>query len=134
MVREPMDVCFSNLKALFADAYPHSYDQGEMARHYLRYQRLMTHWMSHYPERILRVDYEALVADPESVGRRVLAFCGLPWSAAVVGEEARSGMVGTASTVQVREPIHDRYIGQWRRYSRQLEPMQRELERGRRVQ
>ena len=134
MVREPMDVCFSNLKALFADAYPHSYNQGEMARHYLRYQRLMTHWMSHYPERILRVDYEALVADPESVGRRVLAFCGLPWSAAVVGKEARSGMVGTASTVQVREPIHDRYIGQWRRYSRQLEPMQRELERGRRVQ
>lgn len=123
MVREPMDSCFSNLKALFADAYSHSYDQGEMARHFLRYRRLMAHWGRHYPGRILQVDYEAMVADPEREGRRVLDFCGLPWSAEVLGERTRSGMVATASTVQVREPIHRRYVGQWRRYASELRPL-----------
>ena len=33
-------------------------------------------------------------------------------------------MVGAASTVQVREPIHTRYLGQWRTYARHLVPLQ----------
>ncbi|WP_051412435.1 sulfotransferase [Pseudoxanthomonas sp. J35] len=123
MARDPMDSCFSNLKALFADAYPHSYSQAEMARHYLRYRALMAHWDRRFPGRILEVRYEALVADPEAEARRVLAFCGLQWCDEVLGEGGRKGMVGTASTVQVREPIHRRYLGQWRRYAAKLMPM-----------
>ena len=34
----------------------------------------------------------------------------------------------TASAVQVRQPVHTRSIGRWRRYERQLEPMRRVLE------
>lgn len=124
MTRDPMDSCFSNLKALFGDAYPHTYSQPDMARHYLRYRRLMSHWVRMFPGRILEVGYESLVTDPEAQARRVLAFCGLPWSGEVLGEKARSGMVGTASTVQVREPIHTRYLGQWRTYARHLVPLQ----------
>jgi len=124
MVRDPMDSCFSNLKALFADAYPHSYSQEEMARHYLRYRRLMAHWSACFPGRILEVEYEALVRDPEAVMRRLLAFCGLRWAPGMLEDASRAGMVGTASTVQVREPIHGRYLGQWRRYSGHLKPMQ----------
>lgn len=123
MTRAPMDSCFSNLKALFADAYPHSYAQEEMARHYLRYRALMAHYERRFPGRILEVRYEALVTDPESEARRVLDFCGLPWRDEVLGEGARTGMVGTASTVQVREPIHRRYLGQWRPYASRLMPM-----------
>ncbi|MBO9716108.1 MAG: sulfotransferase [Pseudoxanthomonas sp.] len=124
MTRDPMDVCFSNLKALFAGAYPHSYSQEEMARHYLRYRRLMVHWGGMFEGRILEVGYESLVVDPETEARRVLDFCGLPWSSEVIGGRTRNGMVGTASTVQVREPIHRRYLGQWRVYERQLMQMQ----------
>jgi len=124
MVRDPMDSCFSNLKALFADAYPHTYSQLEMGRHYLRYRHLMAHWDRMFPGRILQVDYESLVTDPQSQARRVLDFCGLPWTEEVMGAGARTGMVGTASTVQVREPIHTRYLGQWRAYGRHLVPLQ----------
>src|SRR5690606_9523113 len=73
LVREPMDVCFSNLKELFANAYPHSYDQVEMAGHFCRYHRLMAHWRQAFPERVLDVEYQALVTDPEGQARRVLA-------------------------------------------------------------
>jgi hypothetical protein len=130
MVREPMDTCFSNLKELFANAYPHSYDQVEMAQHYLRYRDLMAHWHRQYPGRILDVEYGALVADPEQVARHVLAFCGLPWEPSLVAIESRSNAVATASSVQIREPIHRRFVGQWRHYGAQLQPLRRQLEEG----
>ena len=130
MVREPMDTCFSNLKELFADAYPHSYDQREMAAHFLRYRKLMTHWHAQFPGRILDVHYDELVADPESVTRQVLSFCGLPWDNRLTAIESREGRVATASTVQMREPIHQRYLGQWRRYAAWLRPLQESLEQG----
>ena len=124
--RDPMDSCFSNLKALFAGAYPHSYDQGEMARHHLRYLGLMRHWEDAMPGRVLKVRYEALVSDPEREVRRVLAFCGLPWTDAVLSPDP-AAVIGTASTVQVREPVHQRYSGQWRRYARYLMPLRQKL-------
>lgn len=127
MVRGPMDTCFSTLKEWFAGPYPHSYDQVEMADHYRRYRNLMAHWKTLYPERILDVHYKDLVTDPDRVTREVLEFCGLPWQAGMSGVEKRAGAVTTASTMQVREPIHDRYLGQWRRYEAQLEPLRQRL-------
>ncbi|NNF49216.1 MAG: tetratricopeptide repeat protein, partial [Woeseiaceae bacterium] len=38
LVRDPRDSCFASFKQLFADAYLHSYDQEEMARHHCRYR------------------------------------------------------------------------------------------------
>lgn len=127
MVREPMDTCFSNLKELFGAAYPHSYDFTDMAAHYRHYRRLMRHWRQVLPNSVLEVSYEALVVDPERVAREVLAFCGLPWEPGCVRVEQRSSASSTASTVQVREPIHARNVAQWKRYERQLEPLRRLL-------
>ena len=128
MVRNPMDTCFSNLKELFADAYPHSYDQQEMAAHYGRYRRLMEHWHAGFPGRVHDVRYEDLVSDPEPVARAVMSFCGLAWQADSIRIEAREGAVTTASSVQVREPIHRRGIDGWRRYQSQLEPLRAALQ------
>jgi len=41
--------------------------------------------------------------------------------------EKRSGTVATASAAQVREPIHQRFLDQWRRYADHLGPLQRAL-------
>lgn len=125
--REPMDACFSNLKELFADAYPHTYDQREMAIHYKRYAALMDHWHEVLPGRILDVQYERLVASPEAVCRDVLAHCGLDWEPQLLSSDSRQGAVATASSQQVREPIHGRYVGRWRVYSEKLQPVQEEL-------
>lgn len=127
MVRDPMDVCFSNLKQLFAPGNAHSFEQLEMADHFVRYRALMQHWHRAFPGRVLDVDYRALVTGPEEVGRRVLDFCGLPWKPGVVSIEARQGAVATASMVQVREAVHTRYLGQWQRYAEHLEPMRQRL-------
>lgn len=123
MTRDPMDVCFSNLKELFVNAYPHSYDQTEMAQHYRQYRRLMSHWHEAFPGRVLDVDYAALVNAPERVARNVLSFCGLPWQDGIAAIENRSSAVATASSVQVREPIHNRFVAQWQSYEKQLQPL-----------
>lgn len=124
MTRHPMDTCFSNLKELFAEAYPYSYDQGELAAHYGRYRRLMSHWHEQFPGRVLDVSYEGLVADPVTASQRVFAHCGLRWLPECVEIETGGGRVTTASSVQVREPIHRRAVDGWRRYETQLQPLQ----------
>lgn len=124
MTRNPMDSCFSNLKELFTEAYPYSYDLHELAGHYGRYRRLMAHWHERFPGRVLDVAYEDLVSDPEAVGKQVFTHCGLDWSPEHLRIEQGGGMVSTASTVQVREPIHRRSVEAWRAYESQLQPLQ----------
>jgi hypothetical protein len=128
LVREPMDTCFASFKQLFADAYPHSYEQAEMARHFVRYHRLMAHWRAEFPRRFLDVSYEAFVSDLESGARQLIDYLGLPWADACLDFHRQAGGVATASAMQVREPAHTRSVGRWRRYAEHLEPMRRVLE------
>lgn len=127
LVRDPMDACFASFKQLFADAYPHSYDQGEMGRHFARYHRLLALWRQRFPGRIHDVRYEALAADLEPNARALIDFLGLPWEDACLAFHRQTGAVATASAVQVREPAHTRSVGRWRRYETQLEPLRRTL-------
>jgi tetratricopeptide (TPR) repeat protein len=127
MIRDPMDTCFSNLKENFASAYTHSYDQLEMADHYRRYRQLMAHWTGQFPNRIHQVRYSELVSEPEGTTRELLEHIGLPWQDGLTDIASRHGTVATASAMQVREPIHARTLGQWRRYEDQLAPMMARL-------
>jgi len=127
MVRDPMATCFSNLKELFGLAYPHSYDQIELADHYVRYRRLMAHWHQLMPGRILDVSYSDLVRRPEDMLRQVLAFCGLPHVPECSRIERNATPVATASSVQVREPVHTGFLANWTVYESQLAPLQHRI-------
>lgn len=127
LTRDPLDACFACYKQLFADAYLHSYDQGEMARHYLRYRRLMDHWRRIYPDRFLDISYEETVSDLETSARRLIKFLGLEWQEQCLRFHELESAVATASAVQVREKPHTRSVGRWRRYASQLDPMFRAL-------
>ena len=128
LVRDPMDVCFSNFRVMFADAFAHIYDLDALASHYREYRRVMDHWHAAMPGRILDVVYADLVSDPETTMRGVLDFCGLPWDPACVDLTANESAVATLSTAQVREPIHARAIKEWMRYEKQLAPLAKALE------
>ena len=128
LVRDPMDACFASFKQLFADAYLHSYDQQEMARHHARYRRLMAWFREQFPGRFIDVVYEDTARDLEPNARALIADLDLPWEDACLNFHESSGGVATASAVQVREPAHTRSIGRWRRYEQQLQPMCEALE------
>jgi tetratricopeptide (TPR) repeat protein len=120
LVREPMDVCFSNYRALLGDAFPYSYDLSALAEHYLQYRRVLAHWHNAMPGQILDVGYGELVRQPEDTARKVFAFCGLDWEPGCVDLTRNKSVVATLSMVQVREPIHTRSFEEWRPYEQQL--------------
>ena len=127
LVRDPKDVCFSNWRALFGDAYAYSYDFAALAHHHGLYRRTMAHWHRVHPGFVLDVPYAELVHDTETVCRRVLDFCDLQFEADCLDHTRNRSSVSTLSSAQVREPINARGIGEWRRYAAQLEPLRRLL-------
>jgi tetratricopeptide (TPR) repeat protein len=123
MVRDPMDTCFSNFKAMFGNASAYSYELDALAHYYRQYMRLVRRWHQALPGTMLDVGYADLVRDPATTARRVLAHCGLEVEEACLRPERNTAPVATRSSPQVRESIHTRGLGQWRHYAAQLEPL-----------
>jgi hypothetical protein len=110
-------------KTLFKDGYPFSYDLGDIARYYAGYRRLMDHWQSTMPGAIVELSYEEVVADQLGATRRLLEFCGLEWEDACAAFHRNPSASTTASAAQVRRPIYDSSVAQWRHYAAELEPL-----------
>lgn len=123
LTRNPMDSCFASFKQLFADAYLHSYDLEEMARHHCRYRELMDCWRERFADRFFDISYENTVKDLEPNVRELLGYLDLPWEDACLDFHKQDKAVSTASASQVREPAHTRSIDRWRKYEEQLKPM-----------
>ena len=62
--RDPLDSCFAMYRTLFGEAYPFSYDFGDLARYYAADARLVAHWRDTPVGAIHEVRYESLVSDP----------------------------------------------------------------------
>jgi tetratricopeptide (TPR) repeat protein len=121
--RDLRDVCLSCFQTLFMTGNAWSYDLGELGRYAAAFARLMEHWTSVLPRRVLELDYEALVREPEAQARRLIAHCGLDWDDRCLQFHKSARAVRTASLGQVREPVYSRSVGRWRRYERHLGPL-----------
>jgi tetratricopeptide (TPR) repeat protein len=128
LTRHPMAVCYAMYKTLFKDGYPFSYDLSEIASYYIAYRRLMAHWQATLPGGVYDLSYEALVADQLGETRKMLAYCGLDWEAACAQFHVHPAPSTTASAVQIRRPIYDSSVSQWRHYEKQLAPLRTQLE------
>lgn len=122
MRRDPMDLCFSNWRALFGDSFGYSYDLAALAAHHRQYARLVSHWHAVMPGAIHDVDYVRLASDTETEARALLGFCGLAFEPGCLDAAGNDAPVATLSSAQVREPVRAR-IAEWRRYATQLEPL-----------
>ena len=131
MVRDPVETCFSNLRELFSDANPYSYDLAELADYCNGYRTLMAHWHARLPGRILDVDYARLLAEPEQVMREVSTFCGLPYTPAMLDTGTRQRGVVTASAVQVRARPQAAATPKWLPFAQGLAPLIERLEASR---
>jgi len=121
MMRDPMDVCFSNYRAMFGDAYAYSYDLQSLAHHHGQYHRLMQHWRDAAPGFVIDVSYTDLVLDTERTCRELLAACGLPFEPECLDHTRNQSSVSTLSSAQVRQPIHSRGLNEWEKYGPQLQ-------------
>jgi Sulfotransferase family len=127
MGRDPMDLCFSNYRALFGDAFAYSYDLDALAAHHRQYRRLMDHWHEVMPGAVHDVHYTALVQDTEAATRALLDHCGLPFEAGCLDTAGNPAPVATLSSAQVRERIHARGLQAWKPYASQLTALRQAL-------
>jgi tetratricopeptide (TPR) repeat protein len=125
--REPMACCFSGFKQLFAEGQEFSYGLAEIGTYYRDYVRLMAHWDAVLPGKVMRVQYEDVVANTEEQVRRMLVHCGLPFEEACVNFHQTERSIRTPSSEQVRQPIYKRGLEQWRNFEPWLGPLEKAL-------
>jgi tetratricopeptide (TPR) repeat protein len=130
VTRDPLANCYAMYKILFDQGYPFSYDLNELADYYLAYRRLMLHWASVLPGRIIDVAYEKLVAEPTVQVPRLLTGLNLPWEAQCLEFHTNAAPVATASAAQVRRPFYQNSVAAWRNFERELAPLARRLRAG----
>jgi Sulfotransferase family len=118
--RNPLDICVSTHFLHIDAAVSWASTPEDTAHQIIQCARLMAHWLQLYPDDILTVDYERLLAEPEAQTRAILSFLDLPWSESCMAFHAARTQVRTASVWQVREPLHHRAVGRWRNYAGQL--------------
>ena len=123
LVRDPMDVCFSNWRAFFGEApeFAYSYNLAALGAHFGQHQRMLAHWRCTLPGAILEVDYARLVQQPDAAARDIFAYCGLAHEVGCADLTRGTGPVATLSAPQVRQPIHTRSFREWEPYAAQLQ-------------
>ncbi len=122
-----MDNCLSLFKNYFSKQHKYSYDLTELGQYYNLYGNLIEYWRKTLPDFIYDLSYERLVADQEIQIRKLLEYCHLPWDDACLEFHKTRRKVRTASNAQVRRPIYQDSVKLWKRYEKQLQPLQAAL-------
>lgn len=124
MKRDPLDVAVSCYTTPFMSGQEHSNRLEWLGQYHRLYTRLMAHWQSVLPpNRIIPVEYEKLVREPEATTQSLFAEIGLPWDRRCLDFHRQNRPIATASLQQVRHPLNDSSIGRWRTFERHLGPL-----------
>lgn len=121
--RNPLDTIVSNFRQLFSANsynYNYAYDLTSTTSFYVEFHNLAKLWLDTFPENFYLVNYEKLVDEPIIEAQKIIEFCGLPWQADCIHIDRNSSPVATASAVQVRSPINNKSVGNWRKYDKYL--------------
>ena len=125
--RDPLDNAISLYFTDFMAGHAFSNDLHTIGRQIRGMRALMAHWKAVLSGRLLTLDYEALVADPEPFVRRMVAHVELEWDDACLRPHEVARTVRTASAWQVRQPVYRRSAGRAQRYERFLGPLREGL-------
>jgi tetratricopeptide (TPR) repeat protein len=121
--RDARDTCLSEYFQDFGGNLAFTYDLSTAGATHVQYQRLMAHWARVLDIPMLDVIYEELVADQESVSRKMVAFCGLEWQDGCLRFYESGRQVATRSYDQVRRPMYNSSVEKWRHYTKHLGPL-----------
>ena len=125
--RHPLSTGFSNFKQHFARGYDFSYDLNNIGHYYNCYLSLMDYWDVVLPSKVHRVQYENMVQDTENQIRALLSHCGIEFEQSCLDFHKNKRAVRTASSEQVRQPINNKGMQQWRNFEEHLTPLKQAL-------
>jgi len=121
--RDPKDIFISGYGLKFKTPIAFTSDQAEFAAVYKQFDNLTTHWDNLFPNSILSVQYESLVANQERDSRAIIEYCDLDWDDRCLEFYKSERPVKTGSNVSVRRPISSRSVGRWQQYKEFLGPL-----------
>ena len=122
--RNPLDTIVSNFRQLFAvnqSYYNYSYDLESTTEFYLLFKQLAALWLALFPENFYFINYEKLVNNPVNEAKQLIEFCNLSWQEQCVDIDQNSAPVATASAMQVRSPINNSSVANWKKYDAYLD-------------
>jgi len=121
--RDPEDTAISCYRSFFGTGtIPWCWSLADIAWHFRLEDALYAHWTRVYPDRILTVPYETLVAEPQPWITKILAHVGLDPESATFTPHLQKRAVQTVSVAQVREPITTSSVGAAGKYRAHLQP------------
>ncbi|MGH8226275.1 MAG: sulfotransferase, partial [Gammaproteobacteria bacterium] len=122
--RDPLDTALSIWFQNFAHAKgDYAYRMADIAWMYGFYRRLMTHWERVLPRPVRALDYESLIAAPETELRALIEWLGLAWEPAILDDNADDGAITTASLWQARQPVYQHAVGRAHHYEPWIAPL-----------
>lgn len=128
LTRSPMAACYAIYKTSFGQAYPFSYNLTDLAKYYLAYRKLMTHWRQSNTHNFIEINYEQLVMSPAKTSKQVFDFIDLPWQEQYLQLANNKQASATASSSQVRGSIYQSSVELWRNYEKDLAPIRESLQ------
>lgn len=105
-----------------------AYGFDDMAAYMDGHDALVRHWTQRLSLPIFELDYETLVAEPDSTLAKLRAFIGAPEVAPGAQDEAAP--VQSASVWQARQPVYSTSVGRWKHYLPYVSELERFLPNG----
>lgn len=125
--RDPVETCLGCFRQCFSERSGFACDLDEMADYCIDFLHLTRFWREKYPARVLDLQYETLVAEPEPQIRRLLEFCDLSFDPACLEFHKTARTVQSLpSAAQVRQPMR-RDTARSALYGDKLDPLRRRL-------
>jgi hypothetical protein len=72
---------------------------------------------------MFELQYEEMIADQESMSRKLIDFASLDWDDACLSFHETERTVRTLSRWQVRQPIYSSSVKRWKKYEEFLGPL-----------
>jgi len=121
IVRNPLDSCVSNYFSCFGSSNQHALNIKDAAEYF----RMTYEFAGTICERInglkyMQIRYEDLVADTESIIRKVIEFTGEPWNDACLNYQSTKRVSRTISYDQVTQAIYQSSVERYRHYETYL--------------
>lgn len=127
LTRDPLDTVIGNYKQGFeyaTDTYSYSLDLVSLSHFVLGFRNLARYFATHFPKQFMTLDYRQLVSSASDSAQSLFKFCALDWQDSYLAIHKNTAPIGTASAIQVQQPIHQQSIGKSKNYAFCTEPLQ----------
>ena len=120
-LRNPLDNILSIYRENFIKI-PFSTSIKEITEMYINHYELMKLYSKTYTKNLLVYNYDDVVMNPSFEIKKIIDWLGWDWADDYTSPHKNKRSVFTASSEQVRNPIHSRSLRGWKKYGDLLKP------------